>query len=142
VAARHVDVVERMFGLSNRCAAGDAGALAELAAAYHDDAEVAGLLSEPSPSAERGGDAVRAYFRRVLTSYEEWQCVLDYVQDYGERVLALGALRAIQPGGVELEHTGGWIIDFRDDKIASVKAYRSYGDALRAVTARTPSPSR
>jgi hypothetical protein len=104
VAARHVDVVERMFGLSNRCAGGDLDALDELTSAYHDDA--------------------------------------DYVQDYGERVLALGALRAVQAGGAESEQAVGWIITFRDEKVASVKAYPSYGDALRAVTARSHSPSR
>ena len=63
------------------------------------------------------------------------------MQDYdGERVLALGSLRAVQPDGVEHEHAVGWIFTFRDDKVASVKAYASYGDALRAATARAPRP--
>jgi ketosteroid isomerase-like protein len=142
VAARHVDVVERMFGLSNRCAGGDLDALDELTSAYHDDAEINGWLTDSPVSDERGGEAVRAYFDRVLGVYEKWQCVLDYVQDYGERVLALGALRAVQAGGAESEQAVGWIITFRDEKVASVKAYPSYGDALRAVTARSHSPSR
>lgn len=142
MAARHVDVVERMFGLSNRCAIGDADALNELTSAYHDDAEITGWLDGATDSEERGGAAVRAYFGHVLGSYEEWQCVLDYVQDYGERVLALGALRAVQAGGGESEYAVGWIITFRDDKVASVKAYPSYGDALRAVTSRSHAPSR
>jgi ketosteroid isomerase-like protein len=135
VAARHLNVVEQLFVLSNRCATGEADALAELASAYHDDASVDSWLAG-GPSTKRGGAAVRAYFGTV-SSYEEWQCVLDYVQDYdGDRVLALGSLRAVEADGVEQEHAVGWIFTFRDDKIASVKAYASYGDALRAATAR------
>jgi ketosteroid isomerase-like protein len=137
VAARHVNVVEQLFELSNRCAIGDADALAELASAYQDDARIDSWLTRGS-STERGAAAVREYFG-IVSSYKEWQCVLDYVQDYdGDRVLALGALRAVQPDGVEHEDAVGWIFTFCDDKVASVKAYASYGDALRAATARVP----
>jgi len=137
VAARHVNVVEELFVLSNRCATGDADALAELASAYHDDASIESWLMG-EPSTERGAAAVREYFG-IVSSYEEWECVLDYVQDYdGERVLALGALRAMQAGRAEHEHAVGWIFTFRGDKVASVKAYASYGEALRAATARAP----
>ena len=137
MAVRHVDVVEHVFGLSNRCATGDAEALTELVRVYHDDARVETHLSV-APTAKLGEAAVREYFRGVLGSYEDWQCTLDYVQDYGDRVLVLGALRAVKPGGVEQEHAVGWIFTFRDDKIEAVKAYSSYGDALRAATARVP----
>jgi hypothetical protein len=62
--------------------------------------------------------------------------MLDYVQDYGDRVLALGALRAVNPDGAEEEHALGRIFTFRGAKIEAVNAYPSYGDALRAVTSR------
>jgi ketosteroid isomerase-like protein len=137
VGARHVNVVEQLFVLSNRCADGDTDALAELASAYHDDASIESWLAG-GPSAERGAAAIREYFD-IVSSYREWQCVLDYVQDYdGDRVLALGALRAVQANGVDQEHAVGWIFTFRGDKVASVNAYASYGDALRAATARPP----
>jgi hypothetical protein len=137
VAARHVNVVEQLFVLSNRSATGDSAALVELASAYHDDASIESWLASGA-SNERGAAAVREYFG-IVNSYEEWQCVLDYVQDYdGDRVLALGAVRIVQPGRVEQEHAVGWIFTFREDKVASVKAYASYGDALRAATARAP----
>jgi ketosteroid isomerase-like protein len=137
VAVRHVNVVERVFGLSNRCAAGDANALIELSCVYHEDARVETHLSETAGDA-RGEAALREYFQSVAASYDEWQCILDYVQDYGDRVLALGALRWVADGGAEHEHAVGWIFTFRDDKIDAVKAYPSYGDALRAATARAP----
>ena len=140
MAVRHVDVVERMFGLADRCAAGDVEALNEVTTSYHDDAEIESWLE--LASAERGGNAVRAYFAQVLESYDEWRCVLDYVQDYGERVLALGALHAVERGGAGCEQAVGWIFTFRDDKVAAVKAYPSYGDALRAVTSRAERASR
>jgi ketosteroid isomerase-like protein len=136
VAVRHVNVVERVFGLSNRCATGDADALTELVGAYHDDARVETHLADAVDS-ERGERAIREYFQRVASSYDEWQCVLDYVQDFGDRVLALGALRSVRNGGLEHEDAVGWIFTFRGDKIEAVKAYPSYGDALRAATART-----
>ena len=139
MAARHVNVVEELFVLSNRSATGDADALAELASVYHDDASIDSWLTG-GQSTERGAGAVREYFG-LVSSYQEWRCVLDYVQDYdGERVLALGSLHAVRPDGVEQEHAVGWIFTFRDDKVASVKAYASYGDALRAATARIPQP--
>jgi ketosteroid isomerase-like protein len=136
VAVRHVNVVEHLFGLSNRCATGDADALTELIGAYHDDAHVETHLPDILDS-ERGAAAIREYFRQVAASYDEWQCVLDYVQDFGDRVLALGALRSVRNGGLEHEDAVGWIFTFRGDKIEAVKAYPSYGDALRAATART-----
>jgi len=135
VALRHVNVVERVFGLSNRCAAGDADALGELVTAYHADVRLESLL--PDASELGNGDvAIRDYFERVVPSYSEWQIELDYVQDYGETVLALGALRAVDPGGAGQERAVGWIFNFRDDKIDAVTAYPSYGDALRAATMR------
>lgn len=139
MALRHVNVVERVFGLSNRCATGDADALTELVGAYHDDARIDPYHSD-GVATVRAEAAIRSYFDHVVTDYEEWQCMLDYVQDYGDRVLVLGALRAVQ-GGAEREHAVGWIFTFRDDKIAAVKGYPSYGDALSAVTSRSlPAP--
>jgi ketosteroid isomerase-like protein len=140
VALRHVNVVERVFGLANRCASGDSDALTELVRAYHEDARLESHLAE-MVTGSRGEAAIREYFERVATAFEEWQCVLDYVQDYGDRVLALGALRSVRDGGVEQEDAVGWIFTFRDEKIDAVKAYPSYGDALRAATARAPLPS-
>jgi hypothetical protein len=136
MAVRHVNVVERVFGLSNRCAAGDADALGELERAYHDDVRFESLLPEPLSEAmmESGYAAIREYFERVVPSYSEWEIDLDYVRDYGETVLALGALRALQPGGGGHERAVGWIFTFRGDKIDAVTAYPSYGDALRAAT--------
>jgi ketosteroid isomerase-like protein len=136
VAVRHVNVVEHLFGLSNKCAIGDADALTELVGAYHDDARLETHLADAVDS-ERGERAIREYFERVASSYDEWQCVLDYVQDFGDRVLALGALRSAKNGGPEHEDAVGWIFTFRGDKIEAVKAYPSYGDALRAATARS-----
>lgn len=142
MAMRHVDVVERVFGLSNRCATGDVDALAELVRTCHQDAQ----LDLPGAATdERGEAAVRECFRRVGASYQRWECVLDYVQDYGDRVLALGAVRFVPAGGAggaEHEGAAGWIFTFRDDRIQAVTAYPSYGDALRAVTARAPFASR
>jgi ketosteroid isomerase-like protein len=135
VAASHVDVIERLFGLSNRCAAGDAEALAELTSAYHPDAVLESLKADATP-VEPGEAGIRSYFLEVTSSYEEWHCALDYAQDYGDRVLALGALRVVARGGSEQEQALGWIFTFRGDKIEAVQAYPSYGDALRAATAR------
>lgn len=141
MAVRHVNVVERVFGLSNRCATGDADALTELVGAYHDDARVESHLAKAADS-ERGERAIREYFQQVASAYAEWECVLDYVQDFGDRVLALGALRSMKNGAPEQEEAVGWIFTFRGDRIESVKAYPSYGDALRAATARSTTVSR
>jgi ketosteroid isomerase-like protein len=139
VAVRHVNVVERVFALSNRCAAGDAEALAELVDAYHDDARIESHVYDAGEA--RGEAALRIYLEHMDASYDDWRCVLDYVQDFGDRVLALGALRSMPKGATEREDAVGWIFTFRDEKIEAVKTYPSYGDALRAVTARSAVPS-
>ena len=136
MALRHVNVVERVFGLSNRCAAGDADALVELETAYHSDVRFGPSLLPEAQDLGSGYAAIRDYFERVVPAYAEWQIDLDYVRDYDETVLALGALRAMPPGGTPQERAVGWIFTFRDDKIDAVTAYPSYGDALRAATAR------
>jgi hypothetical protein len=135
VALRHVNVVERVFGLSNVCATGDPEALVELEMAYHSDVRFESLLPG-ARELQSGSAAIREYFEQVVPSYAEWQIELDYVQDYGETVLALGALRAVQPGDAGQERAVGWIFTFREDKIDAVTAYPSYGDALRAATMR------
>jgi ketosteroid isomerase-like protein len=135
VAVRHVNAVERLFGLSNRCAAGDAEALGEIMGAYHQDARLESFLYE-TPKVGLGTDAIREYFEQVVSTYAEWQIVLDYVQDYDDRVLALGGFRSVRPGEREHEQAVGWIFRFRDDKVEAVTAYPSYGDALRAATVR------
>jgi hypothetical protein len=135
VALRHVNVIERLFRLSNRCAAGDPDALSELVRAYHDDARFVSLPADDAPP-RQGETAIREYFERVVPAYREWHLVLDYVQDFGDRVLALGAVRAVDPEGLRQERAVGWIFAFRDDKIEAVTRYPSYGDALRAATVR------
>jgi ketosteroid isomerase-like protein len=141
VALRHVNVVERVFALANRCATGDTGALAELVSAYHEDALLESHLAD-LVAGERGAAAIREYFTRAAASFVQWRCVLDYVQDFDDRVLALGALCCARRGEAEHEDAVGWIFTFRDDRIEAVKAYPSYGDALRAATARSPMASR
>jgi hypothetical protein len=138
VAVRHVNVVERVFALSNRCVEGDSEALAELIRAHHDDARIESHLYEFGE--ERGEAAIRLYLDHMDAAYDGWRCILDYVQDFGDRVLALGALRSAPKGGPEHEDAVGWIFTFRDDKIEAVKTFPSYGDALRAATSRPAPP--
>ena len=79
MAVRHVNVVERVFGLSNRCAAGDHDALTELVAVYHDDARVESHLA--NGTGQRGAAAVRELLHDVSLTQEDWHCMLDNVQD-------------------------------------------------------------
>jgi ketosteroid isomerase-like protein len=139
VAVRHVNVVERVFTLSNRSAVGDAEAVAGLIDVFHDDARIESHLYDVGDA--RGEPAIRLYLDHMAASYDDWRCVLDYVQDFGDRVLALGALRSAANGVREHEDALGWIFTFREEKIEAVKTYPSYGDALQAVTARPAVPS-
>ena len=102
MAVRHVDVVERVFGLSNRCATGDADALTELLGAYHEDARIDSYLADAAATVGVEA-AIRNYFDEVATSYEEWQCMLDYVQDYGDRNGEGGSFK--RPGIGDDRHT-------------------------------------
>jgi ketosteroid isomerase-like protein len=66
---------------------------------------------------------------------EVWEAVTlfpEEFRDLGERVLALGRVRA-RGGGIRIDNPTGWVWQMRDGRIASCRVYGSHEEALAAV---------
>lgn len=69
-------------------------------------------------------DATRGAFSGLRTEAEE-------VHEYGDRVVALGTARYRgRRSGIEVTSRAGWIVDFSDGKIASVRSFRTHEETL------------
>ena len=133
----NVELIDRLFSLSNRCAIGDGGAMTELLASYHEDAEITPLREAAGSYDVSAEEAIRSYFERILRDYFVWFIYADQLREHGDRVLALGAIRTVDRETRE-DHdtTVGLVYTIRDGKISAVEAYSSYADATAAVRAR------
>ena len=86
----NVELIDRLFTLSNRRAIGDGKAMSELLAAYHRSADVGALLELPRPEDGTTEDLVRSYFERIGRTCYVWYAYADELQEHGDSVLALG----------------------------------------------------
>jgi ketosteroid isomerase-like protein len=136
VAHSNVELIDRLFSLSNRCAIGDSAALSELLATYHEDAEITPLREVASMYHGSAEEAIRSYFERILRQYFVWFIHADELREHGDRVLALGGIRTVDRETREDHETAlGLVYTVRDGQVAAVEAYSSYADATAAVRA-------
>jgi ketosteroid isomerase-like protein len=132
----NAELVDRLFTLSNRCAIGDASAMSELLACYHEDAEVRST-SDVVPANGRPADLIRRYFEGVREKCYLWVIYADELQEHGDRVVALGGLRTVDRGSHEdAERSVGWVFEVRDGKVCGVHSYPAYTDAIAAARER------
>ena len=137
LAHSNVELIDRLFSLSNRCAIGDGAAMSELLAIYHEDAEITPLRETASRYEGSAEEAIRSYFERISHEYFVWFIYADELREHRDRVLALGAIRTVDRETREDRDTAlGLVYTIRDGKIAAVEAYSSYADATAAVRAR------
>ena len=129
----NVELIDRLFTLSNRSAIGDASALSELISSYHDDADVRAALDGVSGDTNTA-ELIRRYFESVNRKCYVWFIYADDVQDHGERVVALGGIRTVDKGTRDdREQAVGWVFEIRDGRIDAVRAYASHAEAMDAV---------
>ncbi len=134
----NVELIDRLFTLSNRCAIGDGKAMSELLAAYHRSADVGAILEFPGPEDGTTEDLVRSYFERIGRTCYVWYAYADELQEHGDSVLALGGIRTVEkPTHDDRETAVGWVFEIRDGKVAAARAYRSYAEAAAAVRTRS-----
>jgi ketosteroid isomerase-like protein len=132
----NAELVDRLFTLSNRCAIGDASAMSELLACYHEDARVQSVLDDV-PGDGRAVDLIRRYFEGVREKCYLWVIYADELQQHGDRVVALGGLRTVDRDSHEdAERTVGWVFEVRDRKVCAVRGYPAYTDAIAAARKR------
>jgi hypothetical protein len=130
----HLELVDRLFALSNRCAIGDGTAMSELLAAYHRSADVGALLDVAPPGPGGTESLIRSYFEQVSQTCYVWYIYADQLQEHGDKVLALGGIRTVEkPTHDDREQAVGWIFQIRENKVAAVHAYPSYAEATAAL---------
>jgi ketosteroid isomerase-like protein len=137
VAHTNVELIDRLFSLSNRCAIGDSTAMTELLTIYHEDAEITPLREVAGMYDGRAQEAIRGYFERVAGQCYVWFIYADELREHGDRVLALGGIRTVDRETREDHDTAlGLVYTVRDGRVMAVEAYASYADATAAVRDR------
>jgi ketosteroid isomerase-like protein len=80
-----------------------------------------------------GLDGVKGWFADLAEHFENWQIHCPDVRDLGDRVFALGTLRATgKESGVETEQTFAVVARYRDGRIIQ---YTDFGDRDEALEA-------
>ena len=131
---RNVELIDRLFSLSNRCAIGDSAAMTELLAIYHDDAEITPLRDATARYDGSAEETIRSYFERISGQCFVWFIYADQLQEHGDRVLALGGIRTVDRETREDHETAlALIYTIRDEKVAAVEAFSSFVDARAAL---------
>ena len=137
VALSNVELIDRLFTLSNRCAIGDSAAMSELLAIYHEDAEIRPLRDATESYDGSADEAIRAYFERISRSCYVWFIHADQLQEHGDRVLALCGIRTVDRETREDHETAlALMYTLRDGKVAAVEAFSSFVDARAALRTR------
>jgi ketosteroid isomerase-like protein len=81
-----------------------------------------------------GLDAVRGWFADASELFETWQIHCQDVRDLGDRVLALGTVRAIgKESGVETEMPFTVVARFKEGLVTHFIDYGDKDQALKAV---------
>jgi hypothetical protein len=82
----------------------------------------------------RGHEGVRRWFADSFESFEELRNEWSEFRDLGDRVLALGHVRARGRGsGMELDSPMGWVFTVRRGKVVKAEGFLSRDEALAAV---------
>jgi ketosteroid isomerase-like protein len=80
-----------------------------------------------------GIDAVRDWFVDAINLFDRWTVDCDDFRDLGDRVLALGTVRALgKESGVEVEMPFTVLAEFRDGLVTD---FTDYGDKEKALEA-------
>jgi ketosteroid isomerase-like protein len=80
-----------------------------------------------------GIDAVRGWFVDAINLFDRWTVDCDDFRDLGDRVLALGTVRALgKESGVEVEMPFTVLAKFKDGLVTD---FTNYGDREKALEA-------
>jgi ketosteroid isomerase-like protein len=112
--------------------------------------DIEALLEELDPEVEwhsavagmggevyRGVEGVRELFRDAAEVFTRVTFEVSDIRDLGDRVLALGRLRARgHESGVQTEVSFNQLVDFKDGKAVRVRTYLDHKEALEAAELR------
>ena len=82
----------------------------------------------------RGLEGGREWLADIQQSFERFELWLDDVRDLGDRVLAIGGIDLRARGsGLDMKEPMGWVVEFRDGRVARMRFYAQPAQALEAV---------
>ena len=85
----------------------------------------------------RGHEGVREWLADIEQSFERFDLWLDDVRDLGEDVLAIGGINMRARGsGLDMNQPMGWVVEFRDGRVARMRFFATPAEALAAVGLR------
>ena len=82
----------------------------------------------------RGHAGVREWLAEIQHNFERFDLWLDEARDLGDEVLAIGGIDLRARGsGIDLRQRMGWVLEFRDGRVARMRFYAQPEEALEAV---------
>jgi ketosteroid isomerase-like protein len=135
MSKENVDLVRSLFDALNRR---DIGALLE---GFDPEVELRPVLQTVmlgrEPMVARGHEGARDAFREWDDTFAEIRVDISEVQDLGDRIVALGQIRARgRQSGATVESPGGWVLDCRHGKVVLLREYLDPKEALEAAGLR------
>jgi ketosteroid isomerase-like protein len=85
----------------------------------------------------RGHEGVREWLADIHQSFERFDLWLDDVRDLGDQVVAIGGIHMRARGsGLDMKESMGWVLEFRDGRLARMRFYAQPAEALKAMGLR------
>ena len=82
----------------------------------------------------RGHEGVREYLQERGEVFAEWHHEVSEIRDLGERVVAIGRVRAQgMESGAETVSPFGYLVEFKDGKAIRIWSYMKAEEALEAA---------
>jgi ketosteroid isomerase-like protein len=90
----------------------------------------------------RGHAGVRAMLRDMYEAFDEIQIEVSEIRDLGDRLVAIGRTRARgRESGAETESPIAWVVELKNGKATSLRAYLEPMEALEAAGLSRHRPS-
>ena len=129
MSEENVEVVRRLLEAYDR---GDMEGMISL---IDPDGELhSAIVGGAEGSVYRGTEGFRKWYADAYGSFEELRNEWSEFRDLGDRVLALGHVKArARKSGVELDSPLGWLFTVRDGKVVRSEFFLSHAHALKAA---------
>jgi ketosteroid isomerase-like protein len=128
MSRENVELVQEGFARWND---GDFGFFLDNAA---PDIELLSRFGSLTGEPYRGHAGVRQWLAEIQQNFERFELWLDEAVDLGDAVLAIGGVDVRARGsGIDIKEPMGWVVEFREGRVARLRFYSPPGDARRAV---------
>jgi uncharacterized protein len=132
ISEENVDMVRRILDAFTR------GDVEEVLSHMDPEAELhSAIVGGAEGHVYRGHEGFRRWYEDSFESFEELRNEWSEFRDLGDRVVALGHVKARgRESGVELDSPMGWVFTVRRGKLLRAEGFLSRADALEAAGLR------